>query len=211
MSALLTCTDCGMSHQLRAVNAVQYVCRHCRQLLIRDQPRATAGKAATPREDMSVLRLGSQGKADKKEFEVIGRLQFFYQQGHRNLWYLLFQNGDTGWLGDWEGGYSLLTYHSMKQDLGLLSNSKPGRELQAFGAGFEVRRIIKHLATCYEGELPALNLQREHFMAYELGNQQEQVVLAHAYTNKEMEAFAGTFEYFKDLSLSQLRAHHEWV
>lgn len=211
MSNSLSCTGCGQHYRLRAVNSVQLICRHCRQILLRYNLGASAGKVPAPREDMSVLRLGTCGKANKQDFEIIGRVQYFYQQGYRNLWYLLFQNGDTGWLGDWEGGYSILHYHQMNQDLGLLSNTRPGRVIKVFDAVFEVRRITKHAITYREGELPELLLQRQQFMAYELGNSAEQLVLAHAYTNMEMEAFAGTFEYFRDFSFNQLRSHHEWV
>ena len=210
MTGFIICSGCSREYNFRAVHSAQLVCRNCQQLILKSKATAPGKTVSTPREDMSVLRVGATGKEEKGIFEVIGRVQYFYEQGYRNLWYLLYQNGDSGWLGDWEGGYSLLTHHKAQHDFGLLSG-KPGKEIKAFGARFELRRISKHMITCLEGELPEIALQQEKFMAIELGNDQEQVILAHAYTHKNLEAFAGTFEYFKDLSFNQLRPHNEWV
>lgn len=210
MTGNLLCSGCGKEHKFRAVHSVQLVCRHCQQLLLKGQPSAAGKTMPTTREDMSVLRLGATGKWKNNSFEIIGRIQHFYQEGYRNLWYLLYQNGNSGWLGDWEGGYSLLTYQKSQHDFGLLAG-KPGKQIKALGTQFEVRRISKHSISFCEGELPELALQRENFMAFELGNDQEQLILVHAYTNKDLEVFIGSFENMKDFSFNQLRPHHEWV
>ena len=187
---LLRCKGCGKDYALRAVHSVQLVCRHCQQLILKDKPLAFGKTVAAPREDMSVLRIGATGKEEKGSFEVIGRIQHFYHHGYRNLWYVLYQNGDSGWLGDWEGGYSLLTYHQPKSDFGLLS-SAPGKRVTILGSQFEVRRLTRHRIFYPEGELPELSLHKESFMAVELGNEQEQLVLAHLYSTKDAEIFAG--------------------
>ena len=210
MASFQTCSGCGKGHTFRAVHSVQLVCYHCRQLIFRNKPAASGKTLVATREDMSVLRVGTTGKCEKGSFEIVGRVQHFYQEGYRNLWYLLYQNGGEGWLGDWEGGYSLLTSYKTKYDLGL-PNGKPGKQIKAFDAQYELRRIGRHLLSCYEGELPELLQRGESFMAYELGNEHEQLVLVHAYGNQELEAFAGTFEHFRDFSFNQLRPHHEWV
>lgn len=209
MSGFLTCNSCNREYSLRAVHSVQLVCRHCQQLIRKDDTTARYA-IALPREDMSVLRLGTTGNTKKGTFEIIGRVQHFYEQGYRNLWYLLYQNGDCGWLGDWEGGYSLLTHYPSQNNLGSLPTT-PGIQIKAFDAQYELRRICRQIITCIEGELPELNLRKQGFLALELGNQQEQLVLVHAYTSKDIEAFTGTFEYLKSLSFNHLRPHHEWV
>lgn len=209
MTSHLTCSSCSREYTLRCIHSVQVVCRHCQQLIQKNNETFRQA-IKPPREDMSVLRLGATGKGPKGPFEVIGRVQHFYQQGYRNLWHLLYQNGESGWLGDWEGGYSLLTHHPSQNELGALSTN-PGAIVKAFGTQYELRRISKQKVCCVEGEFPELDLTKQGFLALELGNQQEQLVLVHAHTSKDIEAFTGTFEYFKDFAFNQLRPHHEWV
>lgn len=209
MAGLLTCTSCKRAYNLRAVHSVQRVCHHCKELILKNN--VVAGQTVVlPREVMSVICLGTTGKAEKGNFEIIGRVQHFYQQGYRNLWFLQYQNGDCGWLGDWEGGYCLLTHVSSQNKLGSLPTN-PGSPVSVFGADYELRRISKQKISCMEGELPELQLQQKGFLALELGNKQEQVLLVHAFTPSNIEAYTGTFEYFSHFEFNKIRPHHEWI
>lgn len=209
MDPLLTCSGCRREYTLLAVQSVQRVCRHCKQLILKNS--VAAGQTVVlPREVMSVICLGTTGKAEKGNFEIFGRVQHFYQQGYRNLWFLQYQNGDCGWLGDWEGGYCLLTHTPSQSGLGSLP-ANPGSTVNVFGADYELRRLSKHSISCVEGELPELQLQQKGFLALELGNSQEQVLLVHAFTPSNIEVYTGTFEYFSHFAFNKIRPHHEWI
>lgn len=209
MLSLLTCSSCGREYSFRSVHSVQLVCRHCKQLVLKDNA-APGQRVDLPREDMSVLCIGATGKGEKGTFEIVGRVQHFYQHGYRNLWFLLYQNGDGGWLGDWEGGYSLLSHSPSQTELGSLPTN-PGSAVNIFNSSYELRRISKQTISCVEGEMPELKLQHQGFLALEFGNKQEQLVLVHAFTPTHIEAFTGTFEHFNNFAFNQVRPHHEWI
>jgi hypothetical protein len=57
---------------------------------------------------MSVLQVGSYGRYEGKPFEVRGRIRREYDSGRWNEWYILYDSGETAWLAEAMGRFSLL-------------------------------------------------------------------------------------------------------
>lgn len=114
------------------------------------------GKSAVLPFDVSPIQLGTRGKCDGVNFEVIGRVRWGWTDGSWNEWYLQCSDGRQRWLGEAMGQYLFLT-----------ENDKLSSDpvIQAFAAGdpIEVGYSIASFvatdvkeATCLggEGDLP---------------------------------------------------------
>src|SRR5688572_2489505 len=98
--ASFPCTSCSTSLQFTAHGSNCIICSSCRFLNYRIRPKSTTylRKLEAVQEDMSIIRLGTSGTSESITFEVIGRLQYFFQERYRNHWFLVYSEGRTGWL-----------------------------------------------------------------------------------------------------------------
>lgn len=102
------CPGCGAPVSFRSAASVLAVCEYCQSTLLRDAEQVKdIGKMAGALEDYSRLQIGSSGIWAKIPFTVAGRIQLRYDAGFWNEWYLLFDDGSAGWLGDTSGQYML--------------------------------------------------------------------------------------------------------
>ncbi|WP_229507921.1 DUF4178 domain-containing protein [Massilia sp. Dwa41.01b] len=65
------------------------------------------GKMSEVLEDYSPIQVGTAGSHAGRAFTVVGRIQLRYRAGIWNEWYLLFDDGQAGWLGDASGQFML--------------------------------------------------------------------------------------------------------
>lgn len=84
------------------------VCEFCRASIVKDADAVRdLGKMAQVLEDYSPLQINAEGVHAGRRFTVVGRIQLRYADGFWNEWYLLFDDGAAGWLGDASGQYML--------------------------------------------------------------------------------------------------------
>ena len=80
------------------------VCGYCRATLMRrDLDVENVGKMAELIPDPTPLQLGVEGRYRGTHFSVAGRIQVEYTDGAWNEWFLFFDDGKTGWLGEASG------------------------------------------------------------------------------------------------------------
>ena len=155
----VSCPSCGAPIAFRSHASVMAVCEFCRATVVKDADAVRdLGKMSAVLEDYSPIQLGTAGKAGGRPFTVIGRIQLRYASGIWNEWFLLFDDGTNGWLGDSSGLYTITTQRPLGETYPAFDMIRPGREVE-IAAGPEAQRFIaaeKRVARCIggQGELP---------------------------------------------------------
>ncbi len=130
------------------------VCGYCRASLVREAEAVRdIGKMAEAMEDYSPVQITTSGVWKNRPFSVVGRLQLRYDDGGWNEWYLMFEDGGTGWLGDASEQYTIML------DEGALpapafGNLRPGQVFNHGGAVFIASDVRAARCTGGAGELP---------------------------------------------------------
>lgn len=106
----VSCPSCGAPVQFRSHASVLAVCEYCRATVLKEADAVRdLGKMSEVLEDYSRIQVGTSGMHGGRSFTVVGRIQLRYDAGMWNEWYLLFDDGADGWLGDASGQYVLTT------------------------------------------------------------------------------------------------------
>lgn len=102
----LNCPACGAEVRFKSRSSIFGVCSFCGSTLVRhDLNVENIGKMAELPQDMSPLQIGTSGRYEGKNFEIVGRQKIVWDQGQWNEWYVLFDDGRDGWLADAQGFY----------------------------------------------------------------------------------------------------------
>jgi Domain of unknown function (DUF4178) len=103
-----TCPSCGAPVQFRWSSAVQSVCPFCKSILVRDDlDLKNVGTVADLPPDPSPICLWTEGTYKGKNFQVLGRLVYEWENGGWNEWHIVFSDGTSGWLSDAQLQYAV--------------------------------------------------------------------------------------------------------
>jgi len=133
------------------------VCEFCRAVVHKDADAVRElGKVAAVLEDYSRIQLGTSGRHGERGFTVIGRIQLRYDAGIWNEWYLLFDDGGAGWLGDASGQYTLTEERPLEVEVPAFNELKPGsrHRLGRESGMFTVADKRSAASSGAQGELP---------------------------------------------------------
>lgn len=151
----VSCPSCGAPVQFKSHASVMAVCEFCRATVVKDEGSVRdLGKMSSVIEDYSRIQVGTEGRYGQRQFAVVGRIQLRYAAGMWNEWYLLFDDGSAGWLGDSSGMYVVTTEHPLGAQFPAFEMIRPGRSYD-IGAG-RFTASEKRVAECVggQGELP---------------------------------------------------------
>ncbi|PSR52740.1 hypothetical protein AHMF7605_03990 [Adhaeribacter arboris] len=205
-----SCSQCDRPLQFKSEFSVGLICPECQTVSRRVQLESnTLDKMEAVREDMSVIRLGTTGSFEETSFEVIGRIQYFFQETYRNHWFLHFNNGTSGWLGDWAGNYSI--FKIVKETRQTFENPVITKKIQINNSDYFLEKIDVSFKVMAEGELPGFYLNNEKFIRLEFNNLNGGLALAHVFTKNQLEAFTGQYVEVGDLQFQNFRQHHDWA
>lgn len=149
------CPSCGAPVQFRSHAAVMAVCEFCRTTVLKD-PGAVKdlGKISEVLEDYTPFQMGSAGVAGTRAFTVIGRIQLRYAQGMWNEWYLMFDDGTAGWLGDSSGMFTVTTARATTHPLPAFDSIVPGHQYSIEGQPYTAAEVRTAQCVGGQGELP---------------------------------------------------------
>ncbi|WP_338769060.1 DUF4178 domain-containing protein [Massilia sp. METH4] len=151
----LSCPSCGAEVRFRSHAAVMAVCEYCRTGVLKDPGSVgDLGKIAEVLEDFSPIQLGTAGTWNGRSFTVVGRLQLRYDAGFWNEWYLLFGDGETGWLGDASGQFTITVDRPTDEKPSPFDTLRPGMDVTAAGERWVVADVRTARCTGGQGELP---------------------------------------------------------
>lgn len=152
------CPSCGAPVAVHSATAVTVVCPYCRSLLVRhDQSLRDSGRDSALFTDFSPLQIGTTGSIGHLHFTLIGRLQVHYDAGVWNEWYLLFDDGGTGWLSESGDLYVLLRPAPSPDNAPPFENIRAGDSILEYQDKRFVAADVRDITlprTAAEGELP---------------------------------------------------------
>lgn len=151
----VSCPGCGAPVEFKSHASVMAVCEFCRTAVVKDADAVRdLGKMAAVLEDYTPIQLGTSGMVGDRQFTVVGRIQLRWSAGIWNEWFLLFDDGGNGWLGDSAGRFVVTVERALSGTAPVFEAIQPGREIET-GAGVYIASE-KRTARCIggQGELP---------------------------------------------------------
>ncbi|MBI3231029.1 MAG: DUF4178 domain-containing protein [Burkholderiales bacterium] len=113
----VSCPGCGAPVAFKSHASVLAVCEFCSTTVLKDADSIKdLGKMSAVLEDYSPLQIGTSGRIGGRSFTLIGRIQLRYEAGMWNEWYVLFDDGSNGWLGDSSGMFTFTFEREVPQD-----------------------------------------------------------------------------------------------
>jgi hypothetical protein len=102
-------------------------------------------------EDLSPLRVGTEGTVNDAYFKITGRIRVEGQRGYRNFWSM---KGDTpyGWLLQAYGNYALMALDHALMAPTVFKHVDPGKKLKMEG-DFNLEALDTKFKYAWEGEL----------------------------------------------------------
>lgn len=106
-----SCPSCGAPITFPHAAAPAVVCANCRSSILRtDQDLRAIGTVARLQRDLSPMQLGVRGSYGGRAFSVVGVLRKGRERVRWNEWYLAFEDGQSGWLGEGNGQFQLFPH-----------------------------------------------------------------------------------------------------
>jgi ribosomal protein S27E len=152
----VSCPGCGAPVEFKSHASVMAVCGYCNTTVLKSADEVKDyGKMSSVLEDYTPIQLGTSGVAGGRSFTVIGRIQLRYDAGMWNEWFLMFDNGSEGWLGDASGQFTLSTLRAPPAAIPEFDDVQVGKQY-GLGGRTAFTAADKRTATCVggEGELP---------------------------------------------------------
>ncbi len=185
------------------------VCGYCATTLVRrDVNLETYGKMAELPYDMSPFQLGTQGLYDGKPFELVGRLKVSWENGTWNEWYVVFNEGRTGWLGEAMGFY-MLGFERPDVQVPDRSRLTPGATVTLDREDYHLDDMREVECIGSEGELPFFAAQGRRSFSVDLSGPEGEFASIE-YAAAETRIYIGRYVEFDELKLKNLRELDGW-
>ena len=175
----------------------------------RDLDVENVGKMAELIPDPTPLQLGVEGKYRGTHFAVAGRIQVEYPDGAWNEWFLFFDDGRTGWLGEASGTYMVSFETEVKEPLPEWKALKPEHEVKLNGRPFQVSDVRTAVVIGGEGELPFRVAGGYEARVADLRTDSEAFATLD-YSDEAPRVFVGEVVEFGSLELNGLREFEGW-
>jgi hypothetical protein len=151
----VSCPGCGAAVKFVSAASLLAVCSYCRATLLRrDLDVERIGVMAELVADATLLQIGAEGVYRSTHFAVVGRVQVRYDDGGWNEWYLVFDDGRAGWLGEAAGEYTISFEAPLEGRAPAWEALRPGGTLTLAGVTYEITDVRRARVVGGEGELP---------------------------------------------------------
>ncbi|MBN1994586.1 MAG: DUF4178 domain-containing protein [Anaerolineae bacterium] len=186
----MSCPSCGAPLDIKNRFVKVVTCDFCNQvMLLHDTGLDPTGQAAKLAELPSPLYVDATGQIGGKKFEVMGRLRYQYNAGLWDEWFIVFADGQPGWLQEDEGEYILFHKETLTSPLPPFDNVAVGSVVQIAGRQVFITEKGRAQIAGGEGQL-AFNIlpgQEVRFLDGNSGSEQISV----EYTSNEIELSVG--------------------
>jgi hypothetical protein len=208
-SPAANCPNCGAPVKFLWSSAVQTTCEFCHSILVRtDVDLKKVGEVADLPADASPIQIGTEGAYQNKNFVVVGRIIYEYEQGGWNEWHIVYNDGSSGWLADAQLEYDL-SWLAKPGGLLPLQPSK-GLKVQLDNSTFQVTSITKAHYKGVQGELPFQYWDKSDLLFADLRTTSGEFATIDYSENPPL-LFLGRAVEFDDLHLKNLREFEGWT
>jgi ribosomal protein L37AE/L43A len=198
------CPGCGAPVEFRSAQSTHAVCGYCQSTVVRSgEVLSRVGKMAELFDDHSPLQLFATGQFAKRNFTLIGRLQFKTDEGSWTEWNALFDDGQSGWLAEDNGAYVFTFPSDNQRELPAAERFALGATTTINGKAYSVASNVRAMLISAQGELPKLPPLGQAFAVVELRGDAE--VLSFDYGTQPPTVSKGSAVLLEDLQLKGLK------
>jgi len=149
----MNCTSCGAPVEIKNRFSKVFVCEYCgTHLHVKDDGFEAKGKFPKLTNFPSVFTIGARGKILDKAISVLGRMRYKYDGGFYDEWFVDY-DGETAWVTEDEGTYTLFTEMVEAVDLKNIDSIRAGEMLKVGDLNVMVKEIGDAVVEGGEGEL----------------------------------------------------------
>jgi hypothetical protein len=191
--------------EFRSAQSTHAVCGFCQSTVVRQgDVLSRIGKMAELFDDHSPLQLFASGTYNKRNFTLIGRLQYKTAEGTWAEWNALFDDGQTGWLAEDNGAYVFTQPNTQVRNMPPADRYVVGKQVGINGKPFSVASNVSAQLISAQGELPKMPPLGQPFDVVELRSASGEV-LSIDYTATPPVVSQGTAVLLDDLALKGLK------
>jgi hypothetical protein len=155
--------------EFRSAQSTHAVCGFCQSTVARSgEVLSRIGKMAELFEDHSPLQLFTSGQFNKRNFTLIGRLQYKSDAGTWAEWNAWFDDGQSGWLAEDNGAYVMSFPMEGQPAIPGVEQLAIGASVQIGGQPFSLVSKQQAMLISAQGELPKLPPLGQPFLVMEL-------------------------------------------
>ncbi|MES2947340.1 MAG: DUF4178 domain-containing protein [Pseudomonadota bacterium] len=199
------CPGCGAPVEFRSAQSTHAVCGYCQSTVVRNgDVLSRLGKMAELFDDHSPLQLFATGKYQKRNFTLIGRLQYKTAEGTWAEWNAMFDDGESGWLAEDNGAYVFTQPNTQQRNMPPADRYVVGKSVGINGKPFSVASNVSAVLISAQGELPKLPPLGQAFDVVELRSATGEVISID-YTATPPVVSQGTAVLLDDLALKGLK------
>lgn len=199
------CPGCGAPVEFRSAQSTHAVCGYCQSTVVRQgDVLSRLGKMAELFDDHSPLQLFATGSYNKRNFTLIGRLQYKTAEGTWAEWNAFFDDGTTGWLAEDNGAYVFTQPDTRQMNMPPADRYVVGRSVNVSGKPFTVASNVSATLISAQGELPKLPPLGQAFDVVELRSASGEVISID-YTGTPPTVSQGKAVLLEDLALKGLK------
>lgn len=210
-----SCKKCGAPISLRSGASVFAVCPYCQTAHVRSGLELEdIGQSATLVKDFSALQIGTRGRyimpnGQSRRFELVGRLQVEWKRGYWDEWYIVFDDGSSGWLAEAQGLYYVSFPYDINQS-SIGEEIKLGQIYEVNGVMYKALDFKEAEVTLSVGELPFKAVGGERYKSIDFVSSQGEFMTLARYSEGERDLFLGTVHNFTELSFENLHQLEGW-
>lgn len=199
------CPGCGAPVEFRSAQSTHAVCAFCQSTVVRQgEVLSRIGKMAELFDDHSPLQLFATGQFNKRNFTLIGRLQYKTAEGSWAEWNALFDDGQSGWLAEDNGAYVFTQPNTQQTNMPPADRYVVGKSVGVNGKPFSVASNVSAMLISAQGELPKLPPLGQAFTVVELRSATGEVISID-YTATPPTVSQGMAVLLDDLALKGLK------
>jgi hypothetical protein len=204
------CPNCGAPVQFRWSGAAQTVCTFCRSILVRDDiDLKNVGQVADLPPDPSPIQLLTEGTYKGKQFQVVGRIVYEYENGGWNEWHIVFSNGASGWLSDAQLQYAVSMKVDQPGNVPRSAEMSRGKILKFGETEYQVSTVTVAMYKGVEGDLPFPYYGKSDMIFADLRTSGRNFGTLD-YSEEPPLLFLGEWVEFDELQLKNLRQFEGW-
>ncbi len=204
------CPNCGAPVQFLWSGAVQTTCAFCSSILIRtDIDLQKVGTVAALPPDASPIQILTEGTWKGRNFQVIGRILYEYDQGVWSEWHCVFSDGVSGWLSDAQSSYAF-SFIQPPQGLPGEHEAFRGAHFTFASVDFEVtaRTVASYVGV--QGELPFQFWDKSRVPFVDLRSRAREFATLD-YSEDTPLLFLGESVDYEELGLKNIREFEGWT
>lgn len=204
------CPACGAPLRFAWSSAVQTACPYCHSILVRhDVDIERVGEVADLPPDASPIQIGTEGQFDSKNFLVVGRIRYVWQQGNWNEWHIAFSDNTNGWLADAQLTYAVSFQRPGQAPQVSADSVRAGQAFTFESHSYTLTTLTRASYAGFEGELPFTTAGHEQMLFADLRTKDAHFATLD-FSDTETVLYLGRELPYDELKLKNVRLFEGW-